>query len=79
MNTTAFNKLSIWSKENTLFLLTFVLSVVIVYIFPHLGIPQLLIKVIFLLLLLAIFRSKNDVFWLAWFLLLLTHRADYSP
>jgi len=67
MNTTAFNKLSIWSKENTLFLLTFVLSVVIVYIFPHLGIPQLLIKVIFLLLLLAIFRSKNDVFWLAWF------------
>ena len=67
MNTTAFNKLSIWSKENTLFLLTFLLAVVAVYIFPHLGIPQLLIKVIFLLLLLAIFRSKNDVFWLSWF------------
>ena len=67
MNTITSNKLSIWSKENTLFLLTFLFTVVVVYIFPHLGIPQLLIKVIFLLLLLAIFRSKNDVFWLAWF------------
>jgi len=67
MNTTAFNKLSIWSKDNTLFLLTFLFTIVVVYIFPHLGIPQLFIKVIFLLLLLAIFRSKNDVFWLAWF------------
>ena len=67
MNTTAFNKLSIWSKENTLFLLTFLLAVVAVYIFPHLGIPQLLIKVIFLLLLFVVFRSKDDVFWLAWF------------
>jgi len=67
MNTTAFNKLSIWPKDNTLFLLTFLFTIVVVYIFPHLGIPQLFIKVIFLLLLLAIFRSKNDVFWLAWF------------
>ena len=67
MNTTTSNKLSIWSKENTLFILTFLFTVVVVYILPHLGIPQLLIKVIFLLLLLAIFRSKNDVFWLSWF------------
>jgi len=66
MNNTT-SKLSIWSKENTLFLLSFLFTVVVVYILPHLGIPQLLIKVIFLLLLLAIFRSKNDVFWLSWF------------
>ena len=61
------SRLSIWSKENSLFLLTFLFTVVVVYILPHPGIPQLLIKVIFLLLLLAIFRSKNDVFWLSWF------------
>ena len=67
MNTITSNKLSIWSKENTLFLLTFLFTVVVVYIFPHLGIPQLLIKVIFLLLLFVVFRSKDDVFWLAWF------------
>ncbi len=67
MNTTTSNKLSIWSKENTLFLLTFLFTVVAVYIFPHLDIPQLLIKGIFLLLLFVVFRSKNDVFWLAWF------------
>ena len=66
MNNTT-SKLSIWSKENTLFLLTFLFTVVVVYIFPHLGIPQLLIKVIFLLLLFVVFRSKDDVFWLAWF------------
>lgn len=67
MNTTTSNKLSIWSKENTLFILTFLFTVVAVYIFPHLGLPQIIIKVIFLLLLLVVFRSKNDVFWLAWF------------
>jgi len=67
MKTTTSNKLSIWSKENSLFLLTFLFTVVAIYIFPHLGIPQLLIKVIFLFLLLFVFRSKNDAFWLAWF------------
>jgi len=65
------SKLSIWSRENTLFLLTFLSTVVIVYIFPHLGISQILNKVIFLLLLLVIFRSKNDVFWLSWFFIVI--------
>jgi len=65
------SRLSIWSKENSLFLLTFLLAVVAVYIFPHLGIPQIIIKVIFLLLLLVVFRSKNDVFWLAWFFIII--------
>ena len=64
-------RLSIWSKENTLFLLTFLLTVIVVYIFPHLGLPQLLNKVIFLLLLLVVFRSKNDAFWLAWFFIII--------
>jgi hypothetical protein len=67
MNTTTSNKLSIWSKENTLFLLTFLFTVIVVYILPHLYIPQPLIKIIFLLLLFVVFRSKNDAFWLSWF------------
>ncbi len=71
MNTITSNKLSIWSKENTLFLLTVLFTVIVVYILPHLGITQLLIKVIFLLLLLAIFRSKNDAFWLSWFFIII--------
>ncbi len=66
MNTNT-SRLSIWSKENSLFLLTFLLAVIVVYLLPHLGLPQIIIKVIFLLLLLVVFRSKNDVFWLAWF------------
>lgn len=66
MNANA-SRLSIWSKENSLFLLTVLLAVVAVYMFPHLGLPQIIIKVIFLLLLFVVFRSKNDVFWLSWF------------
>ena len=66
MNNTT-SKLSIWSKENSLFLLTFILAVVVVYILPHLGVTQLIIKITFLFLLLIVFRSQDDAFWLSWF------------
>ena len=57
----------IWSRDNSKLLLAFILTVIAVYIFPKLGIPQIIIKLSFLFLLLIIFYSKNDVFWLSWF------------
>ena len=56
----------IWSRDNSKLLLAFILTVIAVYIFPKLGIPQILIKLSFLFLLFIIFHSKDDVFWLSW-------------
>jgi len=56
----------IWSRDNSKLLLAFILTVIAVYIFPKLGIPQILIKLSFIFLLLIIFYSKDDVFWLSW-------------
>jgi len=63
-------KYPIWCKENTFLLLSFIFTVIVVYIFPHFGVPQLIIKLIFLFLLLIIFFSKNDIFWLSWFFII---------
>ena len=60
----------IWSRDNTKLLLAFIFTVIIVYIFPKLGVPQILIKLLFLLLLFIIFNSKNDIFWLSWFFII---------
>lgn len=57
----------IWSRDNTKLLLAFIFTVIIVYIFPKLGVPQILIKLSFLFLLFIIFNSKDDVFWISWF------------
>jgi len=57
----------IWSRDNSKLLLAFILTVIAVYIFPKLGIPQIFIKLLFLFLLFIIFHSKDDVFWLSWF------------
>ena len=57
----------IWSRDNSKLLLVFIITVIAVYIFPKLGIPQILIKLSFLFLLFVIFYSKDDVFWLSWF------------
>jgi len=61
----------IWSRDNSKLLLAFILTVIAVYIFPKLGIPQILIKLSFLFLLFIIFHSKDDVFWLSWFILII--------
>ncbi len=61
----------IWSRDNTKLLLAYIFTVIIVYIFPKLGIPQVIIKFIFLFLLFIIFFSNNDVFWLSWYILII--------
>ena len=64
------NKYPIWCKENTFLLIAFIFTIIVVYIFPHLGVPQLTIKLIFLFLLLIILFSQNDIFWLSWFFII---------
>ena len=50
----------IWSRDNSKLLLAFILTVIAVYIFPKLGIPQILIKLSFLFLLFIIFHLKEN-------------------
>ena len=60
----------LWSLENTRFFLTFSLTVILVYLFPRMGIPQIVNRASFLVILLVVFRSQDDPFWLAWFFLI---------
>jgi hypothetical protein len=55
-----------WDKENTIFFFYFVLTILLIYFSSNV----LVIRVVFLLFLVPIFRSKKDYFWLAWFFLL---------
>lgn len=48
----------------------FLASIFVVYFFPRFGIPQILVKLVFLALLLLVTASKDDVFWLSWFFLI---------
>lgn len=61
----------IWSADNTRFLLVFIISVALVYLAPTAGVPPIIIRALFLGLLLVVFRSRDDVFWLCWFLVVM--------
>ena len=60
----------IWSSENFRFVFSFLFTVVLVYFFPKLGVPQIVIRTVFLLLLVVIFNTRDDVFWLSLFFLI---------
>ncbi len=63
--------LPLWTAENTRFLLSFLAAVFLVYVSPRLGFPQIIVRGAFLALLPIVFRSKDDVFWLSLFFLVM--------
>lgn len=55
-------------KKDTLrIILAFLATVVVVYGLPRLGLPNVIIQGIFLLLIVYVYNSRDDVFWLAWY------------
>jgi hypothetical protein len=61
----------LWTKENTHLAIAFLLSTILVYWFPRLGITNAITMMAFLGSLVLVFNSKNDSFWLAWFFLMM--------
>lgn len=62
---------SLWSIENTRLAIAFVITVILVYWFPRLGIPVVVSRMTFLASLIMAFNSKDDCFWLSWFFLIM--------
>lgn len=55
-------KVKIWDKENNIFLVLYLSTILIVYYSPSPIIP----RIVFLIILFIIYNSKKDYFWLAW-------------
>jgi len=56
------SKIKVWDYENNYFILLFIATTLLVYFSPSV----LITRFIFLIILIIIYNSKNDYFWLAW-------------
>lgn len=61
----------VFSRDNLKLILFFIMAAAVVYAFPRIGLPQFYIQVFFLTLIILAFVSKDDVFWLVFYLVLL--------
>jgi len=54
-------------KDILKILLAYFLALAVVYVLPRLGFPQIISQMFFLLLIIYVFYSKDSIFWLTWY------------
>jgi len=65
------NKPSTWNGDSFRIILLVVATVVAVYGFPRLGLPAIVNRLLFVLILFRAYSTKDDLFWLTWYFILL--------
>lgn len=58
-------------NDTTKIIIWFLVAFILVYGLPRVGVPAIINQIAFLLLLVYIFRSKDNVLWLTWFFVIL--------
>lgn len=58
------------NRDSLKMILAFLGTILVVYGFPYLGLPTVLLQGVFLLLLAYIYNGKDDLFWLVWLLMI---------